>query len=211
MVAPSLFWCALIAGIVWAFNQDFRDLLGRTTKFKGLGVEIEAAERRLEKTVAQVEKIPEQGAGLRLSRDDPLRASLVRRWAAMGMSERKLRILLLHDRPNVARALRVPFAELGFTVDIGICSREAESLLSRHLYDVVVSDINWKKCPGPELASDGVAFLRYAKEKGLNRPTVFYVENLRPENGTPPYAAGISNNWYEVLHFVLDVIARQDR
>ena len=209
---PALLWFSLAALVLALFQDPLRELLHRTTKLKVAGVEVEAIERKLDQSTARLQKLPETGSRLRLSKDDPLRTALIRRWDQMHMAERKLRVLLLHDKLRVARSLREPFADLGFTVDLGICGSEGASLLQRHQYDVVVSDIKWQECPPstPEFA-DGVSFLAHAYKSGFAQPTVFYIENLHKERGTPAYAAGITNNWYEMLHFILDVVARQEK
>jgi CheY-like chemotaxis protein len=209
---PGLLWAGVAVVALLIFHQQLGELLQRTTKLKALGVEIEAVERKLDRSVASLQRVPDQGIKLRLSHDDPLRAALIQRWEQMRISERGLRILLIHDRIVTAKALRDPFAQLGITVDIGICGAEAQSLLTRHRYDVVISDINWKKCPpNSHAATDGVSFLQYAHKNGFAQPTVFYIENLDQSRGTPPYAAGITNNWYEVLHYMLDVVSRTER
>lgn len=209
-VVPAILWIAVAIAALFIFQQNVAELLQRTTKFKALGLELEAAERSIAKSVASVQRIPDQGAHLRLSADDPLRSSLVQRWHQMNMSVQKLRILLIHDKLRVAKALQKPFADLGFTVDIGICGAEAESLMTRHQYDVVISDINWRDCKdGIHPTTDGIAFLKYAHEHGFAQPTIFYIEHLDISKGTPAYAAGITNNWYEVLHYVLDVVSRK--
>jgi hypothetical protein len=207
---PAAVWLFGALVLLLVFRGPVEQLLARTTKFKVAGVELEAATKAIERSTKQVQAIPE-AVRKELSRDDPLRASLVRRWAEMRMAERLFRILLLHDRIEVARALRHPFASLGFTAHIGLCATEAESLLRRHAYDAGISDINWHKCPdGESQQLNGTGFLSKAYHLGIAQPTVFYISNFDASRGTPPYAVGISNNWYEVLHLVLDVISRKD-
>lgn len=206
---PAFFWFAGAVLLLFIFRSPVERLLDRATEIKVAGVELKAAAQAITRSVEKIQAIPER-VKRPLPQDDPLRDSLVRRWAEMRMADRPLRILLLHDRISTARALREPFTALGFSADIGICAVEAESLLRRHAYDVVISDIDWSRCAqSAELPSSGTEFLMYAQRAGIAQPTVFYVTNFQPERGTPPYASGISNNWYEVLHFVLDILSRR--
>lgn len=206
----SLLWVLLAFVVVIAFHGPLRDLLGRATRLKLPSVEIEAAAATIDRGAERLRAIPGSTLGANLSPDDPRKASLVQRWEAMGMSGRRVRLLLIHDDHPVAYALREPFADLGFEVDLAVCGPEAWSLLRRHMYDVVVSDIDWSHCQGagnPRTA--GVDFLKRASDAGLARPTIFYSDDANRPQALPPEAIGVTANWFEVLHRVLDVLARQ--
>jgi hypothetical protein len=209
-------WCAFAIAALLLFREPLSGLISRVDHVKGPGFELSAAKaidlsaEQLKRVPESKTKVPEQKSLAELSKNDPLRASLIERWAQMRMPERKLRILLIHDELPVARGLRDPFSSLAIETDIAICADEARSLLTRHRYDAVVSDIRWDSCAAKEpWQRDGVAFLRFAHESGFAQPTVFYIADLHRSQGTPAYAAGVTNNWYEALHFILDIVSRR--
>jgi CheY-like chemotaxis protein len=216
-ILSTALWCAFAITALLLFREPLTALINRVDHVKGPGFEVSAAKaidlsaEQLKRVPESKTKVPEQKSLAELSKDDPLRASLIERWAQMRVPAKKLRILLVHDELPVARGLRDPFSALGIETDIAICADEARSLLTRHRYDAVVSDIRWDSCVVKERwQQDGIAFLKYAHESGFAQPTVFYIANLNRSQGTPAYAGGITNNWYEALHFILDIVSRRE-
>lgn len=211
-------WFVLAGATLIMFREPLTELLHRIQHVKVPGLELDVT-KAIDKSAEQLKrvpessgKVPEQKFMAQVSKDDPLRSSLIARWSQMQMPNRKLRILLVHDEFLVAKGLREPFSSLGIEADLAICAQEARSLLMRHRYDVVVSDIRWDKCTATaDWQRDGVSFLQYAQQMGFAQPTVFYIANLDRSKGTPPFAAGITNNWYETLHFILDVVSRDEK
>jgi hypothetical protein len=69
----------------------------------------------------------------------------------------------------------------------------------------------WQTCEIPrERPQNGIDFLKYAHDKGFARPTVFFIGNLK-NTGAPAYSVGITNDWWEALHLVLDALSRDHR
>lgn len=209
-------WCAVAVTALLLFREPLSLLINRVDHVRGPGFELGAAKaidlsaEQLKRVPDSKVKVPEQKSLAELSKDDPLRASLIERWTQMRVSEKKLRILLVHDKLPIAKGLRDPFSVLAIETDIAICADEARLLLTRHRYDAVVSDIRWDGCDAREpWERDGVAFLKHAYEFGFAQPTVFYIADLHRSQGTPAYAAGVTNNWYEALHFILDIVSRR--
>jgi hypothetical protein len=79
-------------------------------------------------------------------------------------------------------------------------------MLRRSRYDVVLSDVDWPGCTVDALEDSGIRFLARMQKQGLSRPTVFFVENYKPELGSPAFATGITDEWYAALHYILDIL-----
>jgi hypothetical protein len=198
---PSLLWVILAATTLVAFYNPLSALLLRATKLKVAGtVEIEA----------QIEQ-----AGMRLppafraNITNKQEKALARRWSTLPLRDRPYRVLIAHDVFEEAKPIQAAFLELGFIPDIALCPNNVEQLLRQHVYDVVVSDVDWSKCKIDDSRQvNGIKFLQYAVTSGFSQPTVFFILNYKPELGTPTHAVGITNNWYEVLNYVVDVLSR---
>lgn len=76
------------------------------------------------------------------------------------------------------------------------------TLLKRHLYEVVISDI--ARTEGPDA---GLKLLERMYREGVHRWTIFYVRDLKP--GVPPGAFGITNRPDHLLHLVMDALERE--
>jgi hypothetical protein len=200
---PTALWVVLVVVVLVILHEPVNLLLGRAKTVKvGDIVEIDT------RFTGSTRLLPD---ALQPDSADPMMRSLARRWQSLSLPTRPYRILVAHDEYPEAKPIQAALTELGIEADIGLCPPDIETLLRRHNYDVVISDVRWDACPQSGYLKDGIKFLAYSVENRFNRPTVFFVRNYKPELGIPAYATGITNNWYEVLHYVLDVLSRQDK
>jgi hypothetical protein len=200
-VLPSLLWVILAGVTLFVFYDPLSALLTRATKLKVGTLEIEA----------QIEKSERQlPPPFRPNPNDSIeKKALARRWSMLPQRNHPYRVLIAHDVFQEAKAIQAAFLELDFIPDIAICPSQIEQLLRQHIYDVVVSDVDWSNCrTGDPRLADGIKFLKYAAELGFSQPTILFILNYKPQLGTPAYAVGITNNWYDVLNYIVDVLSR---
>ncbi len=199
-ILPDLLWVLLAAIALFIFYQPLSTLLTRSTKVKLGAFEVEAPEQ-FEKAVKRLPAVLSQGTP---------NAQILRlktQWENFPERARPYRILVAHDVFIEAKPIQRAFIDLGFEADIALCPDEIERALKQHLYDAVVSDINWTECKQtPPAMQNGVTFLKYATEQGFAQPTVFFIANYDLKLGVPKDSYGISNNWYDVLEYVFTVI-----
>lgn len=195
-IIPSLVWAFIVICSLVAFYTPISDFLGKATNFKWGDMEV-----RVENSIR---KFPLEE---RYKTNNPELKKLALRLQKIPFRNDPYRILVAHDELINAKHLQTAISELGFVADIGICPDEIEEMLKRHLYDLVISDIDWSKCPANKNNFTGVTFLEHVHKLNIARPTIFFIHELKPEYGTPAYAQGITNNWYEVINLMLDVLA----
>jgi hypothetical protein len=197
-IIQTIIWVLLGLFIIALFYKPLNQFLYHTTKLKIGVVEIEAHIKQ------SAQQLPDS---LQPSPNDPLKKTLSKRFANIPDRDRPYRFLVAHDVFREARPIQTALIQLGFEADIGLCPEDIEALLHRHVYDVVISNIKWDACQNKTL--NGVNFLKVAHKSGFARPTVFFIQEYHPELGTPAFATGITNNWYEVIHYVLDILSRE--
>lgn len=198
-ILPNLLWVVLAAVALAVFYQPLSALLTRSTKLKIGSLEVEAHDQ-LEKAA---KRFPE---ALRQGSSDRQMLRLRTQWIDLSARDRPYRILVAHDVFEEAQPIQRAFVDLGFDADIALCPEDITKALTQHLYDAVVSDIDWSNCPKNTVNYNGVTFLDYATEKGFAQHTVFFVRNFDPKLGVPKNSYGISNNWYDVLESVFTVL-----
>ena len=196
----SVIWILLGLIVITLFYQPLNKFLHNATKLKVGVVEIEA---QIEQSAQQ---LPDS---LQPITNDPLKGSLAQRFSHLPSRMPLYRVLVAHDVYQEARPIQTALTQLGFEADIALCPADIETLLRRHVYDVVISDIRWDACTNNNNHLNGVIFLQLAHESGFARPTVFFIADYNPQLGTPAFASGITNNWYEALHYVLDILSRE--
>lgn len=198
-VFPSLLWVLFATVTIVVFSSSISALLLRATKVKiGGTVEIES------QIVKAARNLPDTW----LRDADKHKKQVARRWSTLPERDRPYTVLVAHDEFHVAKHLQAALMEMGLVADVGICPLEIETLLKRHMYDLVISDVEWRCEPKDSRTKNGIEFLQYAKANRFDRPTIFYIQNYKPELGTPPFAVGITNQWHEVLNYVVDVLSR---
>jgi CheY-like chemotaxis protein len=190
-IVPHLLWAALLLFILlWIGRDGLNALAGRVQKVGAFGVELEFRQE-LERAATD-SKTPISGTDLgRASR------RLARDQALVNGS----RILWIDDLPANNEAEMRVFEEAGARVDVHTSSNAAREAVERVRYDLVVSDI------GRDDPTDNA--LRFAELLATMRgspPLIFYTSTVRKP--TPASAFGITDRPDELVHLVLDAIAR---
>ena len=135
---------------------------------------------------------------------DEASVSLVMRRANRAANDLKGKnILWLDDNPSWNNHEVNLFRSLGLLVTRVDTEQDALVKLRTNNYDILLSDI---KRHG--IGDAGVIFLKEIYNDGIRIPAIFYISNLKPELGTPPYAFGITNRPDELLHLVIDIAER---
>lgn len=111
-------------------------------------------------------------------------------------------LLWIDDRSERSKNDSGFLGKLGFNVIIANSSEEAFRYIEEKRIDIIISDIkrNGKK--------EGLEFLKNLRDRRITIPLIFYIEFLKEERGTPPYAFGITNDPKELVHLLLDIIER---
>lgn len=192
-VIPTVLWVAVIVVVIVIFRTTIQaTLIPRMTQIKAFGVEATFVKEQLDRAA---ETVP---AG---SESD--RKQVSRRAARIASLLQNSRLLLVNDVPaemfNVTRILQ----DLNIRVDVVTSTAEALDALTRSSYDVVISDMR-----RGTVADEGLRFIRESRARGIYRPTILSVGHFNPEQGTPPYAIGITNRVDELLNLVFDVLER---
>jgi CheY-like chemotaxis protein len=196
-IIPSIAWVVVVAVAIYVFHEPLVTFLTKATSVRIGDVEV-----RID---ASTRSFP---ASLRPDSSSPEVRRIAKRWQQIPERAQAYRLLVAHDVLSEAKYLQAALSELGFVAEIGLCPTEIEEMLRRHPYDVVLSDVSWSACPGEASENNGIPFLARMHEQGLSRPTVFFVQKYRPELGTPAFATGITDDWYDALNYIVDILAR---
>ena len=181
----------LVLGIVYR-DVVRRRVLPRVGGVKVLGFEVTLLKESLDHAAAaNSAKVSEGDKWSALQRAEHVRPVL-----------QGARVLWVDDRHDgnqeIVRVLRA----FGSEVDLARRSDEAMTLLKRHRYEVVISDVS-----RAEGADAGLKMLERMYHEGVYRWTIFYVRSLEP--GVPPGAFGITNRPDHLLHLVMDALERE--
>ena len=130
------------------------------------------------------------------------------KWSALQRAEhvrpvlQGAHVLWVDDRHRGNQELVRILRAFGSQVDLARSSDEAMTLLKRHQYEVIVSDVS--RAGDPDA---GLKMLARMYHEGVHRWTIFYVRDLKP--GVPPGAFGITNRPDHLLHLVMDALERE--
>lgn len=114
------------------------------------------------------------------------------------------RILWVDDNPGHNRYEQALFEDVGAIFDNVISNDQAHAAIGKVAYDLIVSDIARN---GEGSAKSGLAFAKAIPQESPRIPILFYVESVT--RSIPEGAFGITNRPEELVHLVLDVLARQ--
>jgi CheY-like chemotaxis protein len=190
---PTLLWVSALIAIVLTFRTTIRTrLLPRMTELKAFGIEASFVKEQLDRAA---ETVP---AG---SESD--RSHVSRRAERIAPILQNASVLLVNDVPaEMSQVIRI-LRGLDVRVDVTTSTQEALDALTRQPYDVVISDMR-----RGNIQDAGLRLLRESRARGVHRPTILSVGSLEPDQGTPPYAFGITNRADELLNLVFDVLER---
>jgi CheY-like chemotaxis protein len=111
------------------------------------------------------------------------------------------RLLWIDDLPDNNRIEIKLLESAGARVDIQVTSAGAQSAISQVTYDVILSDVDRE--------GDNTAGLKFAAELAQTRnspPVIFYTGVA--QKPVPPFAFGITDRPDELVHLILDLLAR---
>lgn len=202
LAVPEAVW-SLIAAIVLVvllaliFRRTIEQvLIPRVTGVKVLGLEVSFAKQELAEAI--------ESRGLPKASGDQ-EAALERAREAWPLL-RGAEVLWVDDHPEDNRAEQRMLQAFGVMIDAVRTNGEALAMLGLHRYDMVISDIDRDDDP-----DDGIAFAKQMRSTPSSIPLVYYITDLNRELGTPAHAFGITNRPDELLHYVVDVVARWRR
>jgi CheY-like chemotaxis protein len=205
---PSVMWAAIVAYVVWLLRVPLANAVGRVTSVEAFNVKL-----ALEGTQAMT-------AAIDLARKNP-------RWkvdvtpgeaaAAVARADRergRLRgaeILWVDDTPSNNRNEMRMLAAFGVSITVAATSDEAveaqrTATAQSQPFNLVLSDIS-RELPKHDPKA-GLAMLPRLRQEGFRQPVIFYVGEYARDMGTPADAFGITNRPDELLHMVLDALAR---
>ncbi len=202
-VIPSLFWSILAIVVVLIFYRPIRNqLLPLVTGLKIGGIECSFVREAIQASAALARKHPRWQ--VRVSEDQ---ARLVMDRASRHLALLQgARILWVDDVPeNNFNEIKM-FHQLRADVETAKSTEEAVARISKQAYDIVLSDLR----RGDDGAA-GLKMLHQLTSTHPDLPVVFYVGEVQPEKGVPPFAVGLTNRPDELLHLVLDVLERRKR
>lgn len=174
----------------WIGRKRLSELLGRVQKFKLAGVEVEFRNSLEQAAESREQVLPPAELG---------HAS--RRLARSIELVKGARILWIDDEPENNRHKIALFEEAGARVDVQESSEGARGALRRARHDVVLSDVARGDDP-----KAGLTFADELTALGNAPPVILYVDEVRKP--VPASAFGITRRPDELLHLVLDVLAR---
>lgn len=190
-LGPHLLWIAfLLWALLWIGRSQLLELSSRVQKFNLAGVEIEFRNSLEQAAENREQVLPPADLGhasLRLARSTEL--------------VKGARILWIDDQPEKNRHEIALLEKAGARVDVQESSEAARGALRRIRYDVVISDVARGDDP-----KAGLTFAEELAEQGGAPPVILYVDEVRKP--VPASAFGITRRPDELLHLVLDVLAR---
>ena len=192
---PKVLWILVFVVAIFIFRSSIEsELFPRLQSFKGFGVEL---------TLYAEEGLRLAAKERHISIDESSVSLVVKRANRAAKELKGKSILWFDDNPawnnNEVNLLRT----LGLLITRVDTEQDALIQLQSKKHDIFLSDI---KRNG--IGDSGIVFLKDVYDKDLQIPTVFYISNLKPELGTPPFSFGITNRPDELLHYVIDIAER---
>jgi len=135
--------------------------------------------------------------------DEAVKQALFRRMAFIKERNLSVRLLWVDDFLESIQHEIAVLKVLGISFDFARSSEDALQLAANNQYDVMISDIIRDE------KQEGLSFLRKIHDAGYEVPLIFYISDLHPEKGTPPYAFGIAEYPSDLVHLVCDVLERK--
>lgn len=194
-IIPKVLWILVVVLAIIVFRSTIEHvLLPRVESFKGFGIEITLYVENGLRLAANERDVPIDESSLSrvMNRADKAAGSL-----------KNKSILWLDDNPSWNSNEVSLFRALGLLITRVSTEQAALTELQTHQHDIFLSDINRY-----ENRDAGIVFLKNISEKGMKIPAVFYISDLKPELGTPPYAFGITDRPDELLHYIIDIAER---
>ena len=208
---PTLVWGALAFYVFFHIRKPFiRDVLPRLGQLKAGGLELSFAEQSIAKAVESandnnivVASTMPKGK-VEISKSDRERV-LQRALKAESIISGK-RVLWIDDVVDNNRLERDMLEAVGLKIEQVQSNKRAEQALAKNQggYDIILSDIA-REAGAPS----GLDFLESYRKKPDHLPVIFYISELDEDLPLPPGAFGLSNRPDEILHLVIDALARR--
>jgi CheY-like chemotaxis protein len=195
-ISPGLIAVTLAVVVFVANYKELRALLSRTTKFKGLGIEVEFTAHSLDNAI-EAQKVA-------VSPED--RKGVLQRLQILAPWLRDMRLLWVDDNPENTRNERALLDRLGARVTTVKTSAEAERELRENDYLLVITDIKREN-----KETEGLEFVKRMVTSKTYRWTIAYVGTDQWDHARPPYLFGITNRPDHLMHLICDVVERERR
>ncbi len=200
-IIPSILWFLLAVVVILMFQRTIREeLLPNLATLEAGSVKLRFARNSMDAAIDLGQKSPQWHVVV--PPEDKTRV-LNRARKQVGIMK-DAQFLWVDDHPDNNVNERRMFRRLGVDVDIATTTDEALRLLQGGSYDLVISDM----ARGSEKAA-GLDMLRRYHSAGDSAPVIFYVGVINPTLGVPAGAFGITNRPDELLHLILDAMARK--
>jgi CheY-like chemotaxis protein len=209
-LVPML-WALLGGYVIYLLRETLSGAFGRMTGFEAFGVKLAlSGGQAMNAAIDLAQKNPQWHVDIpQVDRQRALDRANKERELLDGAE-----ILWVDDRPsnnrNEARMLR----SFGALITFACTTDEAIDALrlgaqQGEPFDMIVSDINRGASEAEQKA--GLNMLQRFSEENITLPVVFYVGKINSGVGTPDGAFGVTNRPDQLLHLVLDALARVRR
>jgi|APTNR8051073442_1049403.scaffolds.fasta_scaffold00076_85 CheY-like chemotaxis protein len=203
-ILPSVFWLIVAAIVVGFFYNPIRNqLLPLVTGLKIGGIECSFVREGIQAAVALAQK--HKNWQVQVSDEE---AALVMERASRNLGRlQRAQILWVDDNPeNNFNEIKM-LHQLRSDVETAKSTEEGLKLIAeKKTFDIVLSDLK----RGDD-ATAGLTMLAKLRESHPTLPVVFYVGEFDAGRGVPPFAFGLTNRPDELLHLILDILARRKR
>jgi len=193
--SPSMAWVLLAAVAFFALRSEILPLLRRTKSLDfpfGTAHFSEGIELLREGAAKTGTSVSAQESRAVVSRLDHAAEAL-----------KGGRLLWVDDLPADNRPIVELLQRAGLTVDLALSTEDGLTLLQRHRYDVVITDMR--------RADDSRAGMRLVEEMGrleARVPVIVFMRKFDPRRGVRPEIFGYTTNVGELAHHVIDVMER---
>lgn len=203
-----LIWTLAAAYVFWLLRRPLGDLIGRVSGIEGFGMKfalsggaaLDAAIELAQRSGNWATEVPAADR----------KAAIDRANAHRSLFE-GAEILWVDDRPSNNRNESRMLRSFGALVTFAVTTEETVgalrgSLEQRRPYDVILSDIS-RDLPRSDPTA-GIEMIPLLRGAGFQQSVLFYVGRLLPGAGLPAGAFGVTNRPDQLLHLLIDALAR---
>jgi CheY-like chemotaxis protein len=205
---PALLWAAIAGYVVWLLRGPIEGAIGRITSVEAFSVKLAmlstqamtAAIDMARKHARWKIEVPPGDAAAALARAGRERERL-----------QGAEILWVDDCPSNNRNEMRMLTGLGASITVAATSDEAVAAQrmateQSQPFHLVLSDIS-RELPTHEPTA-GIAMLARLRQEGFGQPVIFYIGQRDRDRAAPAGAFGVTDRPDELLHMILDALAR---
>lgn len=215
LVTPCI-WPLTLLMLVVLFYRDIRPIIKRLTKVQvaGVGLEfaqaaVDAAKDTIEQGLSRFEGNPAGFVQYMREQVDKMDRTSVVAGSAESPSTARRTILWVDDHPDSVTYESNLLRNLGMRITTARSTREAQSLIERGHFDLVISDI-LRDEDGQENHAAGYDLLDWITSQPAGPPVVFYLSNRRfVDARRARRASGWADNPSELVTEVLGALANR--